>query len=234
MTLDILKEKIAALEMGRANRRVLPLGLEEIDVALQGGLDLGAIHEFTGPAAFLFIQMIIRRRKGTIFWLCEERAAIDYNAAALLQYGGEPEHFLAVYLQSGEDVLKAAYEVLASKAAGCVVIDLRKALNQTQARKLQLAVQETSTLGMVVNMAAGHEDQSFPPLAMVSSVVTRWHVRMDFWSQEKTRLSVSLTKNRRGQPRHWNVEIDHATHHLYLASPAGKREIDPGRIEFGT
>ncbi len=231
MALEALKEKVMALEMGRVSRQVLSLDIAAIDQALQGGLDMGAIHEFTGPAAALFAQLIVQRRGGTTFWLSSERAGLEYYPAALQQYGGVPEKFLALYLQNTSDILNAAYEILASGAVGCVLLDLKKPLNQTQARKLQLAAQATSVLGLVINSARDAPSGESP--GMVSSAVTRWHVCVNAWSTDKTRLSLGLTKNRRGRPHHWIVEIDHATHHLHLASLAGERAADPRRTGIG-
>ncbi|MBL4758613.1 MAG: hypothetical protein JKY32_13560 [Rhizobiales bacterium] len=231
MSLEILKEKVMALEMGRISRQVLPLDIATIDQALQGGLDLGAIHEFTGPAASMFAQLIVQRRGGTTFWLSLEQTGLDYYPAALAQYGGVPEKFLALYLPNNAAILNAAYEILASGAAGCVLLDLKNPLNQTQARKLQLAAQATSALGLVINSA--HNALSGEGPGLVSSAVTRWHVCVNAWSTDKTRLSLGLTKNRRGRPHHWIVEIDHATHHLHLASLAGERAADPRRTGIG-
>lgn len=231
MSLSILREQIIAMEMGRNERRVLPLGLSVIDDALQGGLDVGAVHEFSGPAAALFAQLIVQRKGGNIFWLASERLNEEYYPPALAQYGGKAEQFIMLRLQNTQDFLSAAYEVLASNAAGCVLIEVQKPLNQIQARKLQIAVQNTDTLGLIIN--AGYvRKRQISREGLLGSTVTRWHAEVLNWSQERTQIGLHLVKNRRGSPRHWTVEIDHATHHLHLAALSGERTGDPSQSRF--
>lgn len=232
MSLDTLKEQIIALEMGRSERRVLPLGLLAIDDALQGGLDLGAVHEFTGPAAALFAQLIVQRRGGTTFWLANTRINEQYYPPALAQYGAKPEDFISLFLQNTQDLLSAAYEVLAAKAAGCVLIEVSRPLNQIQARKLQIAVQDTNTLGLIIN-ADYARNRVQADEGLLGSTLTRWHVSVLDWNSKRTQLKLYLAKNRRGSPRHWIVEIDHATHHLHLAAISGERALDPTQQGFG-
>ena len=231
MSLNILREQIIALEMGRNERRMLPLGLSVIDDALQGGLDIGAMHEFSGPAAALFAQLIVQRKQGNTFWLANERLNEEYYPPALAQYGSKAEQFIMLRLKNMQDLLSAAYEVLASNAAGCVLLEMQKPLNQIQARKLQIAVQNTNSLGLIIN--AGYARyRHMAHEGLLGSTVTRWHVEVLNWSQERTRLGLHLVKNRRGSPCHWIVEIDHATHHLHLATVSGERTGNPSQPQF--
>jgi len=221
MLIETLKEQIIALELGRSERQFLPLGLPAIDDALQGGLDLGGMHELAGPAAAFFAHMIMRQKGGVIFWLATEGMNEEYYPHGLIQQEGHPESFIIVRPQSIHDLLKAAYEVLASNVAGCVLLEVQKPFTQTQMRKLQFAIQNTDTLGLVIKPdyagAASSEHEG-----LISSVLTRWHVMIPCWTYEKTRMDIHLTKNRRGSPCRWTVEIDHATHHLHLVSLSGE------------
>ncbi|MEX1034622.1 MAG: hypothetical protein WDZ54_01605 [Sneathiella sp.] len=221
MRLDLLKEQIIALELGRSERRVLPLGLPAIDDALQGGLDLGGMHEIAGPAAVLFTQVVMQKKGGVMFWLATENSNEEYYPHGLIQHGGHPEHFIIIHPQSTRDLLKAAYEVLASNTAGCVLLETEKPLTQTDMRKLQIAVQNTDTLGLVTRPDYRGAD-SWKSKSLLSSALTRWHVVILDWASEKTQIDLHLTKNRRGSPCRWIVEIDHATHHLHLVSFSGE------------
>ncbi|MCR9214258.1 MAG: hypothetical protein NXI13_11115 [Proteobacteria bacterium] len=221
MLIEALKEQITALELGRGERLVLPLGLPAIDDALQGGLDLGAMHELVGPAAVFFAQVMMRLKGGTVFWLATENLNEEYYPPGLLQYDGQPERFIMVRPQDVRDVLKVAYEVLASNTAGSVLLEVQKPITQTGMRKLQIAVQNTDTLGLVLNPNYAR-NIPFGYEALHSSAVTRWHVGISDWTAEKTQIDLHLIKNRRGSPCRWTVEIDHATYHLHLASVSGE------------
>tara|TARA_R110001599_G_scaffold3779_8_gene20662 strand:- start:3851 stop:4696 length:846 start_codon:yes stop_codon:yes gene_type:complete len=225
---DSLREQIIALELGRSERQVFPLGLPGVDDALQGGLDLGAMHEVTGPAAILFTQAIIRRRKSEIVWLSTENLNEEYYPDGLLQSDSCPERFIVVRLQNSRDLLKAAYEVLSSNAAGFVLLEVQKPLTQTQMRKLQIAVKNTNTLGLVINT---EYTGSVSPACqgLLGSALTRWYVKVLHWTYETTQIELHLTKNRHGSPCHWIVEIDHATHHLHLVAISGERAIDQAK-----
>lgn len=218
---EALKEQIIALELGRHKRRVLPLGLPVIDAALQGGLDMGAVHELTGPAAAFFAQVIIQRKGGTVLWLTTSNLNDEYYPSGLAQYGGCPEHFTMVCLQNTHDLLKAAYEVLASNAADCALLEMQKPLTPTQMRKLQFTAQNTDTLGLIIK--PNYAGTTFPAQeGLLGSAPTRWHAMISRWTAETTQIELHLLKNRRGSPCHWIVEIDHATHHLHLAPLSGE------------
>jgi protein ImuA len=217
MRYETLREQIIALELGRSERQLLPLGLSAIDGALQGGLDLGAIHEVTGPAAVFFTQLIMRHKGGGAFWLTTRSPNEEYYPPGMAQYGGRPEDFIAICLPDTRDLLKVAYEVLAANVAGCVLLEVPKPLTQTQMRKLQIAVQNTDTLGLVTRLA--HAGMASPEQeGSCGSAITRWYVTVVDWSHEKTQIELYLVKNRRGSPCRWIVEIDHATHDLHLVS----------------
>ncbi|MAZ01636.1 MAG: hypothetical protein CMN56_00690 [Sneathiella sp.] len=220
-----LREQIIALELGRSERQVLPFGLPDIDEALQGGIDLGAMHEISGPAAVLFTQVIIRQKGEEVAWLSMENLNEEYYPYGLLQSETDPARFIVVRSQNSRDLLKAAYEVLASNAVGCVLLEVQEALTQTQMRKLQIAVKNTRTLGLILNTdytgSAAPESKG-----LLGSALTRWYVQVLHWTYETTQIELYLTKNRHGSPCHWIVEIDHATHHLHLVPISGKRAID--------
>tara|TARA_R110002072_G_scaffold290154_1_gene457659 strand:+ start:354 stop:1079 length:726 start_codon:yes stop_codon:yes gene_type:complete len=225
---DALREQIIALELGRSERQVLPFDLPGIDEALQGGLDLGAMHEISGPAAVLFTQVIIRQKKEKVAWLSMENLNEEYYPHGLLQSETCPERFIVVRPQKSRDLLKAAYEVLASNAVEYVLLEVQKALTQTQMRKLQIAVKNTCTVGLVLN--TDYTGSAIPAAeGLLGSALTRWYVRVLHWTYETTQIELHLTKNRHGSPCHWIVEIDHATHHLHLVAISGERAIDQAK-----
>jgi hypothetical protein len=221
MQYEALKKQIIALELGRRERQVLPFGLPAIDEALQGGLDLGGMHEIAGPAAVFFAQIVMQQKGGVMFWLTTDGSNEEYYPHGLVQHDVHPDHFIIVRPQNIRDLLKAAYDVLAADMVGCVLLEVSKPLTQTDMRKLQIAVQNTDTLGLVIKPDY-REGVLLEQDGLLSSALTRWHVMISDWTSERARIDLHLVKNRRGSPCRWTVEIDHATHHLRLVSLFGE------------
>ncbi|TNE36830.1 MAG: hypothetical protein EP348_06590 [Alphaproteobacteria bacterium] len=227
MRREALKAEILALELGRSERRMLPLGLPEVDAALQGGLDLGVLHEVAGPAAVAFAELLARRQGGPVFWLAPEGAEAVCYPPGLLQYGTNPSDLTFLRLPTTADLLRAAYEVLASSAVGTALLELPAGLSLTAMRRLQIAAQKGGGLGLFLN--SQYLEKGGQAGGLFGSAMTRWHVRARNPQPDHLRLELHLTKNRRGRPCCWTVETHHATHHLHLVALSGERAADPPR-----
>lgn len=151
-----LRERIQHLE-GTAVRPkiVLPFGVREIDDRLPGGgLAYGAIHEFSGggegavdgAAAALFAAGVAARTKGKVVW-CLARP--DLFAPALAQVGLHPDRVIYVEAIREEYVLEACEEALRFGGLGAVVAETVR-LPMVVSRRLQLAVEGSGTLGLIV------------------------------------------------------------------------------------
>src|SRR3977135_1178858 len=151
-----LRERIRRLE-GTAGRRrlVLPFGLKAIDRHLPGGgLALGALHEVAGggngaidgAAAALFTAGIAARTRGKVLW-CLTRQ--DLFAPALAQAGLNSDR--VIYLQGGDEktILACFEEGLRHGGLGAVVAEVVR-LPMTASRRLQLAAEESGTIGIAL------------------------------------------------------------------------------------
>ena len=153
---DELRERIQRLEGAAAHRRlVLPFGIKAIDRHLPGGgLALGALHEVAGggngaidgAAAALFTAGIAARTRGKVLW-CITRP--DLFAPAIAQAGLAPDR--VIYVEAGDEtsVLICFEEGLRHGGLGVVVAEVAR-LSMTASRRLQLAAEGSSTIGIAI------------------------------------------------------------------------------------
>lgn len=212
-----LKRDIMALESRRETPCFLPLGCAPIDSALQGGLELGALHEIGGPAAGLYALFFLKLRQGPVLWIAQAASIDALNPAGLAFFGFDPARLLHLAPSGRQACLAAAYEALCSRAPGAVIADLDRPLSLDEARKLQLAAHEGGSLALVLDRRRGGGP------GLVSAAVTRWSVSLSACAPAGTCFRLALTRNRRGAPGAWTVEWSHATDDLYLVSPAAGR-----------
>lgn len=151
-----LRARISRLERSHdRDHEVLPFGLPEIDRRLPGGgLAVGALHEVAGggngaldgAAAALFTAGIVARTKGPVLW-CVVRQ--DLFAPALALAGLSPDR--VTYVEAGDEKSLLAFfeEGLRHGGLGAVVAEVAR-LPMTASRRLQLAAEAGSTLGIAV------------------------------------------------------------------------------------
>ena len=151
--IDTLRARIRAIESSaRTSRGVLPFGIDALDSALPaGGLALGALHEVAGgrvdgAAAALFAAGIVARSPGLVLW-CVTRP--DLFAPALDQAGLDPDR--VIYVEAGDEktVLACFEEGLRHGGLGGVVAEVAR-LSVTASRRLQLAAENSGTIGVAV------------------------------------------------------------------------------------
>lgn len=176
--LDELRERIARVERsGRAPRAALPFGVPAIDRHLpDGGLAGGSLHEVapSGPepthaaAAGLFVGGILARAGGTVLWCLRSR---DLFAPALSGVGLTPDRLLFVETHGEGDagVLPVMEEGLRHRGLAGVVGEIAR-LSLAQARRLQLAAEDSGTLALTLRRwsAAGMTDPT--------AARTRWRL----------------------------------------------------------
>src|ERR1700743_170445 len=161
---EALRAEIAKIEAGgRVDKGVLAFGIPELDCRLPGGgLPLGALHEVAGggtgavdgAASALFAASLAARTQGPRLW-CIPRP--DLFAPALFQAGLAPER--VIYLEAGDDktLLACCEEGLRHGGLGAVVGEVSR-LSSPASRRLQLAAESASTLGVVVRRWSREQD----------------------------------------------------------------------------
>lgn len=178
--LDELRAQIRRIEGSRRRAKsVLPFGVPEVDARLpDGGLVRGALHEVAGggnaavdgAAAALFTAGIAARTKGKVLW-CITRP--DLFAPALAQAGLAPDR--VIYVEAGDDqaVLACFEEGLRHGGLSAAVAEVAR-LSMTASRRLQLAAEGTSTIGIALRRWRRQTEAA--DFGQPTAAVTRWRV----------------------------------------------------------
>ena len=204
----------------------LRLGIPSIDRHLPWhGLPLGCIHEVHGDSsAIAFCAALLargmRRRAQPAVWITAEETLYGPGLAA---FGLPLTDLLVVLARSATDILWAAEEALREAAVSIVVAEITD-LDLTASRRLQLAAETGTTLGLTLR----------PTAKTTAASVTRWRVvtaPSGFAAPMHTvglpRWSVHLERCRGGRPKSWQLEWCDATGGLTLAAPLPDRPALP-------
>lgn len=250
--LERLREHIRRLEgyggsLAAANRRVLPLGLDEIDGHLPGGgLARGALHEvFAADAgiATAFCALLAGRLAragesgsgpgGAILW-CERPRTLDAGmlyGPALLPFGIDPGRLILVRARRDVDALWAMEEGLRCGRLAAVIGEVAE-ISLTTSRRLQLAAEESGVTALALRPRA---DRPAP-----SAAATRWRldsVARDDDSETPTdatppglgaaRWQAELFRCRGGAPAGWTMEWNDETSDFSVAPVVRDRPAVP-------
>jgi protein ImuA len=219
-TLATLRGQLSRLEThdgvtaaGRA-----PLGHEEADQALQGGLALGAMHEVfaeagrhgAGASGFVLglTARVLKRRP--LLWIASDFAGREMGAlsmSGLVDLGLDPRCLVTVRASDAESALRTAADALACDALGAVVLEVwgeTRHLDLVASRKLTLAAQASGVTAFVLRMAASPQP---------STAETRWIVRAAHsppaapWTAWGAPVfDAQLARNRHGPIGRWTME----------------------------
>ncbi|MGO9984929.1 MAG: ImuA family protein [Rhodomicrobium sp.] len=185
--LQALRLQIRALEGSRletaGDRRLLPFAGGELNAPLpQGGLQLGALHEFCAggleselaPAVTAFAAtiaaQILRRQDGFLLWAA---SLTDCYAPGLARLGLEPSRIVWVDCAKETDVLSVMEEALHSRALAAVLGEAG-ALSLKTARRLDAAARQSGVTALLLR-----RHRSRPSKAAASpsgAAATRWRV----------------------------------------------------------
>jgi protein ImuA len=223
-----LRERIQRLEGSVARHRtVLPFGLRDIDRHLPGGgLPLSALHEVAGggngaidgAAAGLFAGGIAARTRGKVLW-CVTRQ--DLFAPALAQVGLSPDR--VIYVEAGDEnsVLACFEEGLRHGGLGAVVAEVAQ-LSMTTSRRLQLAAENSGSLGIAVRRWRRQTEAA--DFGQPTASVTRWRVSvlpsspLPVPGVGRARWRLELIRCRAGESADFEVEACDAEGRLALPS----------------
>jgi protein ImuA len=236
LALEALHAQIEKIE-GRSRRvnSMLPFGITEVDSRLPGGgLALGALHEVAGggndavngAAAALFTAGIAARTRGKVLW-CGARS--DLFAPALAQAGLKPDR--VVYLEAGDEktILACFEECLRHRGLGAAVAEVAR-LSMTASRRLQLAAEESGTIGIALRRwrrQAQASDYGHPTAA-----TTRWRISalpstpLPVPGIGRPRWLVELVRCRGGESGDFELEACDDKGYLHLPADHSGR---PGR-----
>lgn len=171
MDLAALKEKIRAIEwQDHRSSAVFSFGVPSIDQSLpQGGLALGALHEWTGPYKSATLAVCagllgrLAKSKGPILWCAPK---IDLNPQGLSAFGLLAHEVLYATSEDPAELLWAMEEGLKSHQLGAVFGEV-SSLSLAFSRRLQLCAQKSGVAAMVL----------LPQKAKGSAMAsTRWRV----------------------------------------------------------
>jgi protein ImuA len=191
------------------------LGHAGADVALQGGLALGAVHEVfaegrQSAAATGFIAGLARRVSAgrPLLWVRQDFAEIESGALSMngwRELGLDPRLVVSVRAPDVETALRTSADALACDALGAVVMEIwgeTRQVDLVASRKLTLAAQMSGVTGLLLRLAAA---------PMPSTAETRWIVRaahspphLEAWGAPM--LDTRLVRNRHGPNGHWIME----------------------------
>jgi len=186
-------------------------GLGPVEAAFPNGVfPVGTVHEFitTEPehaaAAGGFIGILLGRlmqNGGACVWVSRCRTVFP---PALKAFGVVPEQVIFVDLQRERDVLWVTEEALKCEGLAGVIAEL-PAINFTQSRRLQLAVESSKVTGFIL--------RSDPRKAGATACVARWKITpLPSMPEEGLpgvgfpRWQVDLLKVRNGVPGSWKME----------------------------
>ncbi len=240
-SLEELRERIRRLEgaVGRL-RTVLPFGIKAIDRHLPGGgLALGALHEVAGggngaidgAAAALFATGIAARIKGKVLWCIRHP---DLFAPALAQAGLMPDR--VIYVEAGDEtsVLVCFEEGLRHGGLAAVVAEVAR-LSMTASRRLQLAAEQSGTIGIAIRRWRRHTEAV--DFGQPAASVTRWRVTvlpatpLPVSGVGRARWQLGLIRCLAGESADFEVEACDAKGRLALPSGLvhGSSQKDIGR-----
>ena len=192
-----------------------PLGYDEIDLCMKGGLQHGVLHEVfsaTGheAAATGFVACLASRAAATkhLLWIGQDFSAHEFgelSPTGLLELGLDPALMLLLTVTNASDGLRAANDALSCAALGAVVIEIPgspKILDLVASRRLTLAATQKSVTPFLLRLSAQPD---------ASTAETRWLVRgaasqtqNEDWGYPA--FEASLVRNRHGKTGHWFME----------------------------
>jgi len=223
-----LKHAIRSIEAGAAmgNHGAVALAVPPIDGALGGGLARAALHEIAAAresamAAASGFVLALAASAGdarAVLWIAEDMGLIENGTPygpGLDDLDLAPERLVTVAAAKSRDVLWAMEEALRCRAVGAVVGEIRAdRLDLTASRRLSLAAGRCGACAFLLRTVPGTE---------ASAAATRWVVAAAPSAARAAgpgppRLSVQLTRNRRGPVGSWELEWNRVDQRFGLAA----------------
>lgn len=210
-----LRRRVAYLERGkRPMGSAVGFGMPEIDGYLpEGGLTVGAVHEFLGGAASALAAVIAGRLSGTVLWCLDVTCREEPYGPGLAALGLDPSRLVLARCRDAKEMLWVMEEGLRSTAPAAVIAEPETDIGLIESRRLQLAAEAGRTIGMVLRERGG--EGCLAP----SAVASRWRVDSDpcgGW-----RLVLRRCRGAVGAENEWKAKYHDASGDLALAAEAG-------------
>lgn len=177
------------------------------------------VHEVCGPGATAFAAIAAARLGTTALWISEDWHSDVLHPPGLVAFL-DPARLLLARTARQTDSLAVAEEALKDGALGLVIVEITRALDLREGRRLQLAAQAGKTTGLCL----------IPDGMGSNAAETRWHtapVAPDATPmpalEDSTLMRWEITKNKSGTLGAWHVRWDEQAHHLHVVSKAGER-----------
>ena len=204
------------LEPDLGKRHCVALGHAAADLALQGGLCSGALHEvFAGEAgheapAIGFAAALAARaaRKKPLLWIRQDFAALEFgelSAQGALELGLDPAQIFLIKAADATDALKAAHEALSCASLGAVVAEIPgapKVLDLTASRRLTLSAASHAVTAIMLRPSAKPDPSAAETRWLVRAAPSRLHD--DDWG--RAIFDAELSRNRHGTTGRWIME----------------------------
>lgn len=179
-------------------------------------LEQARVHEVCGPTAVTFALISAAISVGPVLWVrrasCGE-ALCPHGLSAFI----EVSDLFVAHAETHADSLSVAEEALRCGAMSMVVVEVTKALDLREGRRLQLAAREGQTRGLCI----------IPDGMGANTAETRWHVQplFDPECQDSTLMRWELKKNKKGTVGVWHVRWAPKTRGLHVVSPLVERSL---------
>lgn len=172
------------------------------------------VHEVCGPGATAFAAIACARARGPVLWIREGWGAERLNPLGLAAIF-DPARLLMAECRDQTDSLASAEEALKDGAVPLVLIEITRALNLREGRRLQLAAKAGGTTGLCL----------IPEGMGSNAAETRWrcapvHDPRD--AADSTRMRWEIIKNKSGTLEAWDVRWNPAAHRLDVVSSPGE------------
>lgn len=172
------------------------------------------VHEACGAAATAFAAVACARARGPLLWIRESWGGERLNPQGLAAFF-DPARLLVAECRDQIDSLASAEEALKDGAVPLVVIEITRALNLREGRRLQLAAQAGGATGLCL----------IPEGMGSNATETRWRcspVLDPGEGADSTRMRWEIIKNKSGTLGVWDVRWDPEAHRLDVVSPPGE------------
>jgi len=163
-------------------------------------LERGRVHEVMGAARDSFAVTLGAKLSGPIVWIGRGRDIGSLTPNALRAFI-DPRRIVLTEGTTRKEILWAAEQVLRSKAADLVVIQLALGPDLTESRRLQLAAEQNGAAGGIVGLVL------IEKRAQSSAAQTRWTCETLTVSEKDCshHWLWEITKNKSGPVGRWRV-----------------------------
>ncbi len=178
-------------------------GVPEMDHALSPeGLAAGSLHEFSGATATGLVAALAGRTGGAVLWCARAFDPAPLYPPGLARFGLDMNALVLARARHRTDALWVAEEAMKSGAFTAVILEADFVLSLTHSRRLQLSLEESRTLGLVLS------SPGIAAAGAASAARTRWRVtphRTPAAPGPQACWRLELLRSREGRTRTWEV-----------------------------